>query len=282
VSFVRTASDIGRVKAFIKERGAKTPVIAKIEKHEALEHIHEIMEAADGIMVARGDLGIEIPLEKVPLVQKDLIARANRASKPVITATQMLESMIQNARPTRAEATDVANAILDGTDAVMLSGETARGSYPIEAVKVMATIARQVEVDYPHEEMRARRLEQHERKIDTAVAEAAVLVTENLSLRTIVSGTTTGSTALNISSFRPRANIYAITPVPEVARRLAVVWGVEALVVQSYKYMETMIEIAEQRLLAEEIAEHGEVIAITTGTPVGAGGTNLLKLHKIE
>ena len=145
VSFVKTADDVARVKRFIAEHGKSVPVMAKIEKHEALEVIDEIIAVADGIMVARGDLGIEIPLEQVPLVQKDLIARANRMSKPVVTATQMLESMIASPRPTRAEATDVANAIIDGTDAVMLSGETARGAYPIEAVRVMATIARQVE-----------------------------------------------------------------------------------------------------------------------------------------
>ena len=282
ISFVRSPADVLRVKSFIDERGADIPVIAKIEKHEALEKIDEIIDIADGIMVARGDLGIEIPLEQVPLVQKDLIARANRASKPVITATQMLESMITTARPTRAEATDVANAILDGTDAVMLSGETARGAYPLEAVKVMATIAREVEKQYPHEEMQARRLEQHERTMETAIAEAAALAAEKLKLRSIVTGTTTGNTARHVSSFRPRAYIYAITPKVDVARRMALVWGVESLVVQSYKQMETMIEIAEQRILAEGIGEPGEVVAITSGMPVGTGGTNILKLHRLE
>ena len=282
VSFVRSAEDLLRVKAFVHERKCDTPVMAKIEKHEALEHIAEIIDVADGIMVARGDLGIEVPLESVPMIQKHLIEQANRASKPVVTATQMLESMIANARPTRAEATDVANAILDGTDAVMLSGETARGKYPLEAVKVMATIAMEIEKDYPHAEMKARRLEFHDGSIATTVAQAAALCTEDLSLRTVVSGTTTGNTARHISAFRPTARIYAITPRPEVARRMAVVWGVEALVVQSYKMFETMLELAEARLLAEGISERGEVVVVTSGMPVGEGGTNVVKLHRIE
>ncbi|MBV8074161.1 MAG: pyruvate kinase, partial [Candidatus Eremiobacteraeota bacterium] len=282
VSFVRTPEDVLRVKAFIGERGHDAPVMAKIEKHEALEHIDEIIDVADGIMVARGDLGIEIPLEQVPLIQKDLIERANRSSKPVVTATQMLESMINSARPTRAEANDVANAILDGTDAVMLSGETARGMYPLEAVKVMATIASEVEKNYPHEEMKARRLEHHDRSTATAIAQAAAQCTEELALRSVITGTTTGSTARHISAFRPRAQIYAITPKVEVARRLAVNWGVEALVVQPYKMFETMLELAEARLLSDGLAELGEVVAFTSGMPVGVGATNILKLHRLE
>ena len=282
VSFVRSAEDVMRVKSFIHERGRDTPVMAKIEKHEALEHIDEIVDVAEGIMVARGDLGIEVPLETVPMIQKHIIERANRASKPVVTATQMLESMINNARPTRAEATDVANAILDGTDAVMLSGETARGKYPLESVKVMATIALEVEKEYPHDEMKARRLENHDGSIATSVAESAALCTEKLRLRSIITGTTTGNTARHISSFRPSARIYAVTPKTDVARRLAVVWGVEALVVQPYKMFETMLELAEARLLSDGIAERGEVVAVTSGMPVGEGGTNVLKLHRLE
>ena len=282
VSFVRSADDVRRVKSFVHERGHDTPVMSKIEKHEALEHIDEIVDVSDGLMVARGDLGIEVPLETVPMIQKHIIERSNRASKPVVTATQMLESMITNARPTRAEATDVANAILDGTDAVMLSGETARGSYPIEAVRVMATIAREVEKEYPHDEMKARRLENHDGSVATSVAESAALCTEKLGLRTVVTGTTTGNTARHISAFRPTARIYAVTPKVDVARRLAVVWGVEALVVQQYKMFETMLELAEARLLADGIAERGELIAVTSGMPVGEGGTNVLKLHRVE
>jgi pyruvate kinase len=281
VSFVKTAEDVARVKRFIAERGKNIPVIAKIEKHEALDAIDAIVAVADGIMVARGDLGIEIPLEQVPLVQKDLIARANRASKPVITATQMLESMISSPRPTRAEATDVANAIIDGTDAVMLSGETARGAYPLETVTVMATIARQVETAYPHEDLRARRMSHTLRSVETSIAESAGQMAEELGLDTIVTGTSTGNTARYIASFRPRARILAMTQIPEVARRLALVWGVDALVVEPYRYFETLIDIVEARMLRENLGKSGDTIAITSGMPVGEGGTNVIKIHTL-
>jgi len=281
VSFVKTAEDVARVKRFIAERGKNVPVIAKIEKHEALAAIDDIIRTADAIMVARGDLGIEIPLEQVPLVQKDLISRANRVSKPVITATQMLESMIASPRPTRAEATDVANAIIDGTDAVMLSGETARGAYPVEAVRTMATIAAQVETQYPHEHLRFRRLAEGGRTIESSIAEGAVQMAEELGLRFIVTGTTTGNTARHIASFRPRARIIAMTPIPDVARRMSLVWGAEALVVESYKYFETLIDIVEARMLRENLAAAGETIVVTSGMPVGEGGTNVLKIHQL-
>ena len=281
VSFVRSKTDITRVRDFMAERGYTVPVMAKIEKHEALEHIEEIVAAAQGIMVARGDLGIEVPLEQVPIIQKDLIARANRASKPVVTATQMLESMITSARPTRAEVTDVANAILDGTDAVMLSGETARGAFPVEAVRMMATIAVEVEQNYPHEELQLRRLAESDADVATSIAQMAARATEQLGLGLVVTGTTTGNTARHISSFRPRARVIALTPVVEVARWLAIVWGVEPLVVQTYRYIETLIEIAEARVVTEGFAESGDWIAITSGMPVGEGGTNVLKLHQV-
>jgi len=288
VSFVRTAADIERVRAFAAERGKTIPIVAKIEKHEALDDIDAIVAATDGIMVARGDLGIEVPLEEVPLIQKDLIARANRASKPVITATQMLESMIVNARPTRAEVTDVANAILDGTDAVMLSGETARGRYAVEAVRMMATIAHEVEKQYPFGTPLRRRLEDSLSAgeaigdaIGRSIAEAAARSAERLGLRVIVTGTTTGNTARLISAFRPRATIYGLTPLVTVARRMAMLWGVEPLLVQTYRYFETLIEIAEQRVIADGCAVPGDTIVITSGMPVGPGETNVLKIHRL-
>ncbi|MGH7708368.1 MAG: pyruvate kinase [Vulcanimicrobiaceae bacterium] len=281
VSFVKTPEDVARVKRAIDERGASIPVIAKIEKHEALDSIDEIIAIADGIMVARGDLGIEIPLERVPLVQKDLIARANLASKPVITATQMLESMVSAPRPTRAEATDVANAILDGSDAVMLSAETARGEFPLEAVRVMATIAAQVELSYPHDAMFARRIGPSDRTVETSIAEAAARATDELAVQLIVTGTTTGNTARHVASFRPRARVLAMTPRIDVARRLALVWGVESLVVQPYKYFETLIDVVESRLIGEHLASSGDRVAITSGMPVGEGGTNVMKIHTL-
>jgi pyruvate kinase len=282
VSFVRSAEDINRVKSFIAEHGKNTPVLAKIEKHEALEDIENIVRASDGIMVARGDLGIEVPLETVPLIQKDLIARCNRASKPVVTATQMLESMITNARPTRAETTDVANAILDGTDAVMLSGETARGAYPTEAVRFMAKIAREVEKQYPHEVLQLRRLEGATRDIATAVAEAATRSSAELNLAFIVTGTTTGNAAHHISAFRPKARIVALTPIEEVARRLALLWGVESFLIDRYSSIDVLLHITEQRMVSEGLVKSGDYIAFTTGMPVGAGGTNLLKIHQVS
>jgi pyruvate kinase len=285
VSFVRSAEDIVRVQKFMDDHGKRVPVMAKIEKHEALEDIENIVLAADGIMVARGDLGIEVRLEDVPMIQKDLITRANRASKPVVTATQMLESMISSSRPTRAEATDVANAILDGTDAVMLSGETARGEFPLESVRTMATIAAAVEKQYPHGRFHRRHTTDVDVRasddIGTTIAEAAANGAERLNLQLIVTGTTTGNTARYISSFRPRANIIGLTPLPEVARQMTMIWGVESVLVQPYRYLETLIEIAEQRVVAEGLAKSGETIAITSGMPVGAGGTNVLKIHRL-
>jgi pyruvate kinase len=284
VSFIRTAADIERVRAFAASRGSTVPIIAKIEKHEALDDIDAIVHAADAIMVARGDLGIEVPLQQVPLIQKDLISRANRLSKPVITATQMLESMIVNARPTRAEVTDVANAILDGTDAIMLSGETARGNHPLEAVLMMATIATEVEKSYPYgAALRRRAGEEPEAgdAIGRSIAEAAARSAERLDLRAIVCSTTSGITARLISAFRPKATIYGLTPVAAIARRMAISWGVEPLLVQPYRYLETLIEVAEQRILADGIGEPGETIVITSGMPVGPGETNVLKIHRL-
>ncbi len=281
VSFVRSAEDINRVKTFMAERGHSIPVIAKIEKHEALEDLDNIVEAADGIMVARGDLGIEIPLEQVPLVQKAIIAKCNRASKPVITATQMLESMTFSSKPTRAEVTDVANAILDGTDAVMLSGETARGQFPTEAVRTMAEIAREVEKNYPHVMLRDRRLAGVRPTIATSIAEAATRAADELFIPFIVTGTTTGNTAHHLAAFRPRARIIALTPAPEVARKLALLWGVESLLIERYASIDVLLYMTEQRMTQAGIVRAKDLIAFTTGMPVGAGGTNLLKIHEI-
>ncbi|MBV8531729.1 MAG: pyruvate kinase [Candidatus Eremiobacteraeota bacterium] len=281
LSFVRSAEDVERAKAFIAQRNRRVPVIAKIEKHEALADLEKIIEIADGIMVARGDLGIEIPIETVPIVQKEIIAKCNRASKPVVTATQMLESMIGSPRPTRAEATDVANAILDGTDAVMLSAETAIGAYPTEAVRTMAEIAREVERHYPHAALRDRRLENFEPTIASSIAEAATRSSAELKIPYIVTGTTTGNTAHHIAAFRPQARIVALTPEPYVARKLALLWGTEALLIDPYASFDVLLYMTERQMVREGLVHSGDLIAFTTGMPVGSGGTNVLKIHAI-
>jgi pyruvate kinase len=281
LSFVRSAEDVERAKAFIAERKKRVPVIAKIEKHEALDDLDAIIAAADGIMVARGDLGIEIPIETVPILQKQIIAKCNRASKPVVTATQMLESMIASPRPTRAETTDVANAILDGSDAIMLSAETALGAYPTEAVRTMAKIAREVEQHYPHASLRDRRLENFEPTIASSIAEAATRASAELRIPYIVTGTTTGNTAHHIAAFRPQARIVALTPDPRVARRLALLWGTESLLIDPYASIEVLLYMTERHMVREGLVHSGELIAFTTGMPVGSGGTNVLKIHQI-
>ncbi|MGB8909797.1 MAG: pyruvate kinase [Candidatus Cybelea sp.] len=281
LSFVRSAEDVERAKAFMAERKKRVPVIAKIEKHEALTELDSIIAAADGIMVARGDLGIEVPIETVPIIQKEIIAKCNRASKPVVTATQMLESMIASPRPTRAEATDVANAILDGTDAAMLSAETAIGAYPTEAVRTMAQIAREVEQHYPHAALRDRRLENFEPTVASSIAEAATRASAELKIPYIVTGTTTGNTAHHIAAFRPQARIIALTPEPYVARRLALLWGTEALLIDSYASIDVLLYMTERHMVHEGLVRSGDLIAFTTGMPVGSGGTNVLKIHQI-
>jgi pyruvate kinase len=281
ISFVRSAEDVERVKAFMAERKKRVPVIAKIEKHEALAQLDSIIAAADGIMVARGDLGIEVPIETVPIIQKHIIAKCNRASKPVVTATQMLESMISSPRPTRAETTDVANAILDGTDAVMLSAETALGAYPTEAVRTMAEIAREVELHYPHASLRDRRLENFAPTIASSIAEAATRASAELKTPYIVTGTTTGNTAHHIAAFRPQAKIVALTPEPDVARRLSLLWGTESLLIDHYSSMDVLLYMTERHMVQEGLVRSGDLIAFTTGMPVGSGGTNVLKIHQI-
>jgi pyruvate kinase len=281
LSFVRSAEDVERAKAFMAERNKRVPVIAKIEKHEALDELDNIIAAADGVMVARGDLGIEVPIETVPIIQKQIIAKCNRASKPVVTATQMLESMVSSPRPTRAEATDVANAILDGTDAVMLSTETALGAYPTEAVRTMAEIAREVEHYYPHASLRDRRLENIAPTIASSIAEAATRASAELKIDYIVTGTTTGNTAHHIAAFRPQARIVALTPEPRVARKLALLWGTESLLIDSYTSIDVLLYMTERQMVREGLVRSGDLIAFTTGMPVGSGGTNVLKIHAI-
>lgn len=285
LSFVRTAQEVWDLKGYIRELsayGRLTPVISKIEKPEAIANIDEIIEASDGIMVARGDLGIEISPEAVPMLQKMIIQKCNLVGKPVITATQMLDSMIRNPRPTRAEASDVANAILDGSDAIMLSGETASGKYPLESVQTMARIAQAAEsaiiqtAKYQHGATAGRTFAE-------AVAHASVETALDLSATAIVTPTTSGATARTISRFRPPCPIVAVTPSPFAQRELVVFWGVYPLLSERGATTDAVINDAVEAAQRAGFVEEGDVVVVTGGSVEGGGGTtNLMKVHLIE
>jgi pyruvate kinase len=278
LSFVRTADDVRAARAFLDERGFAVPLVAKIEKREAISHIDEILAAADGLMVARGDLGVETPLEHVPLLQKMLIDRANRAGKPVITATQMLLSMVENPRPTRAEVGDVANAILDGTDAVMLSEETASGRYPVEAVATMKRIAEDTETAFPFDRWMRKFEDKSLQTLPEAVAGAAVELAEHIGASAILAWTESGATARLVARHRPRPPIVALATRKETARRLALVWGVVPLLASAADGPDAMLENAPALAVAKGLLRPGERAVITAGLPMGVpGSTNLIK-----
>lgn len=280
LSFVRTSADVEQLKRIIQERGSSVPVVAKIEKPEALANLESIIAASDVIMVARGDLGVEMLPERVPVIQKKIIRLCNEAGKPVITATQMLESMIGNPRPTRAETSDVANAILDGTDSVMLSGETASGKYPVEAVTTMVKVARDVEQSELILKTPAHRAANHV-DIAEAVAEAACRAATILEAKAIVAFTQTGGTAALISKFRPQLPIIAISPLLEIQRRLSLFWGVHSWYVETVSSTDQQIAAMEKALLAMGF-QRGDVVVITMGTPIATkGSTNMIKVHKL-
>ncbi|MEW6274455.1 MAG: pyruvate kinase [Bacillota bacterium] len=282
VSFVRRAADVLAVRQILAEAGAGLDVVAKIESREGVNNLDEIIAVADGVMVARGDLGVGIPVEEVPLVQKLIIKKCNQAGKPVITATQMLESMIHNPRPSRAEASDVANAILDGTDAVMLSGETAIGKYPVEAVEVMARIAVRVEASLPYTEILERAGKSPARTVTDAISHATCAAAQDLGAAAIITSTQTGYTARMVSKYRPRAPIIAVTPEMKVLRKLALVWGVQPLLIAPIKDTDSMIASAIEISLAAGMVKPGDLVVITAGVPVGMRGTtNLLKVHVV-
>lgn len=280
LSFVRRASDIDELKQIIYEHDLDIPVVAKIEKPDALRNFKSILKATDAVMVARGDLGVEISAERVPLIQKKIIKACNDAGKPVITATQMLESMISHPRPTRAETSDVANAILDGTDAVMLSGETASGLYPVEAVRTMSKVAEDIEhFEYRRPGTPAVRIRSN--NIAEAVAEAACRAAATLNAKAIAVFTQSGSTARLISRFRPPLPIIAFTPSPLMERRLSICWGVRTERVGSLGEPEQQIEVVEKTLLGAGYRK-GDVVVITMGSPLEArGSTNLMRVHKL-
>jgi pyruvate kinase len=278
LSFVRSAEDVREARAFLAERGSDVPIVAKIEKHEALASIDTILAEADGIMVARGDLGVETPLEHVPLLQKMLIERANRAGKPVITATQMLLSMVESPRPTRAEVGDVANAILDGTDAVMLSEETASGRYPAEAAATMRRIAEDTEAAFPFEQWMRRFEDRSLQGLPEAVAGAACELAEHIGARVIVAWTESGATARLVAKHRPRSPILALSTVSATARRLALVWGVIPVLTEPADSADAMLAAAPAHAVAAGLLRPGDKAVITAGIPMGvAGSTNLIK-----
>ncbi len=285
LSFVRTADEVNHLKQLLVERKSEIKVIAKIEKPEAVDNFTAILAATDGVMVARGDLGVEVPSEQVPLIQKRIIHACNQQGKPVITATQMLESMIANPRPTRAETSDVANAILDGTDAVMLSGETAAGLYPIEAVQVMDRVARDVEGE---PELKARRqifsstaaLPQGTADI---IGQAACQVAENVGAAAILAFTKTGTTAILAARHQPLLPIIAVTPSQQVQRQLALYRGIYSMLVDIQGGTEAQILSVEAAVLKRGLFKPGDVVIITLGSPVPAPGTtNLLKIHRLD
>jgi pyruvate kinase len=283
LSYVRSRQDVLEAREFMRSLGADIPIIAKIEKHEALNRLGEILEAVDGLMVARGDLGVEIPLEQVPVVQKQIIAAANRVGKPVITATQMLLSMVSHSRPSRAEATDVANAILDGTDAVMLSEETAAGQFPVEAVQFLDRVSRVTEAHFPHIAWLRAREPSGRQEIPESISYAACEMALDLEAQAILTNTEYGGTARLISRFRPRASIVAVTPRQDTWRRLCLSWGVFPLLIPPIRDTDHMLRVVEEEGLKAGMLKHGDRVIITTGTPLGTkGSTNLIKADVIS
>jgi pyruvate kinase len=281
-SFVRKAADVLEVRRILEEKDYTADIIAKIETQEGIERLAEIVEVADGIMVARGDLGVEIPTEEVPLAQKRMIALCNRAGKPVITATQMLDSMQRNPRPTRAEASDVANAIFDGSDAIMLSGETAAGRYPVESVRTMAQIAIRAEQALERDEVTTRHVTTVDRTVTDAIGHAVETMVDELGVNAIVTATTSGHSARMIAKHRPGTYIVAATPREEVARRLTVSWGVYPIVVTDARTTDEVLETAVDGALDSGLVQHGDLVVIIAGFPVGQKGTtNLIKVHTI-
>ncbi|TFD92496.1 pyruvate kinase [Jeotgalibacillus sp. R-1-5s-1] len=280
-SFVRRASDVLEIRELLeKNNAASINIIPKIENQEGVDNIDEILEVSDGLMVARGDLGVEIPAEEVPLVQKQLIRKCNAVGKPVITATQMLDSMQRNPRPTRAEASDVANAIFDGTDAIMLSGETAAGDYPVESVQTMNNIASRAEEALDYKAILSKRSKRFDRNMTDAIGQAVAHTALNLEVNAIIAPTESGHTAKMISKYRPEAAIVAVTSDAAVSRRMALVWGVYPQLGRQTSTTDEMLDMAVSESLNSGCVKHGDLVVITAGVPVGESGTtNLMKIH---
>jgi pyruvate kinase len=282
LSFVRTAGDIEEARAELRALGREVPLIAKIEKPEALENIDEIALAADGLMVARGDLGVEVPAERVPILQKSIVDRGNQLGKPVIIATQMLDSMMQHPRPTRAEASDVANAVWDGADAVMLSGESASGRFPLLAVQTMDRIVREAERNYFLSRPRPVEPPPAPVAFNDVIASAAVRAALDASARCIACFTVGGTTARLLSRYRPHVPIVAFSPEQPIRRRMALYWGVTPRIMEPVRDPDSMARLVSERLLADGLAGPGDRVIIVYGSPLGEpGATNSIRLHQI-
>ena len=278
-SFMQRGQDVVAIRRILEEECTDIKIISKIENAEGLKNLDEILEMSDGLMVARGDLGVEIPAEEVPVLQKMMIEKCNKAGKPVITATQMLESMIQNPRPTRAEASDVANAILDGTDAIMLSGETASGKYPIEAVTTMARIAEVTEKATIYDNQ-GRAINNDALTTTDAVCLAGVKVADNLQASAILTCNESGHTAISVARHRPSCNVIAITPHDSTIRRMQLFWGVQAIKGRQFENSDDMVKQAINVSLGEGAIQSGDLVVVTAGVPSGsAGTTNMIRVH---
>ncbi|MGR6836871.1 pyruvate kinase [Syntrophomonas erecta] len=281
-SFVRTADDVLEIRRILEEHDADIDIIAKIESQEGVDNLDDIIQIADGVMVARGDLGVEIPVEEVPLVQKKIIDCCNLAGKMVIIATQMLDSMIVHPRPTRAEVSDVANAIFDGADAIMLSGETAAGHYPVEVVQTMARIAARAEEALPYRDILRQKRLQGKLSVTDAISYATCTTAMNLEASAIISATRTGHTAKMVAKYRPQASIVAATPEPRILNKLALVWGVHPVLIEETAGTDDLFEESIRCALKEGYIESGDLIVLTAGIPTGrSGATNMLKVHVV-
>lgn len=282
-SFIRTKDDVLEIRKVLEENGNyDIRIISKIESRQGLANIDEIIEVSDGIMVARGDLGVEIATEEVPIAQKNIIKKCNLKSKPVITATQMLDSMIRNPRPTRAETTDVANAVLDGTSAVMLSGESASGKYPVEAVKTMRKIVEVAEDSINYNDLLTKLINEMSNTTTNAIGKSTCTIARDLGAKAILTATTSGYTTRAISKFRPKAEIIATTTSQKVRRQLSLEWGIKSILVENYTNTDQVIENSVTRALEEKLVSPGDIVIITAGVPVGlAGSTNLIKVQTI-
>ena len=283
LSFVRSADDIRLAQSLMREFGKSVPIVAKLEKPQAIDHLEEILEVANGVMIARGDLGVELPPERVPIIQKLVIQRASIWRRPVITATQMLESMTENPRPTRAEASDVANAIFDGTDVVMLSGETAKGRYPRETVAMMARIILEAEASIAQLQLTPRRRrEKHRYSVAETICESIAHAAEDLPMGAIAVFTESGNTARMLSKHRPKACIYAFSRTPEVCNRMNALWGVHPIHKDKWESAEAMLRTAVEELLPKGLLRAGDVLGLVAGTKLTSGATNFMRLHTVE